>query len=60
MCAVSPHTILKMERQGAVPEWVAYAKQTQHSMDPDDVRFHRELIDQYSPNDMYRHVKIIL
>lgn len=52
--ALSSKTISRMERKGASNEDIAYAKQTQFSMDANDVARHRGYINQYNGYDPWR------
>lgn len=56
VCALETPTIEKMKQNGVAPEWIEFAERTQHSMDPNDVRHHREFIKKHNPDDMYKEV----
>lgn len=51
---MSNKTLHKMEAKHASSEDMAYARATQYSMDANDVRRHREYINQYNYNDPFR------
>lgn len=51
---VSHKTIENMESGGAPQAHIDYARQTQNSMDPRDVVFHRKYIKDYNPQDPWR------
>lgn len=51
---LSNKTIRRMEEKGASQAKIDYARRTQYSTDPRDVRFHREYILDYNPGDPWR------
>jgi len=53
-CCVSSQTIDNMQQQGAPSDLIEFAKNTQNSMDANNVARHRDLIKQYNPSDPWK------